>query len=95
VLQCSFFVDVALKLWKVSSAGRSRAGWRRNWVLRKKSKVKRNQIVSEKQPKIHNISLIWPLSASASATYEAKRRRSQTPAFASRRAKDTSSEGDD
>jgi hypothetical protein len=38
VLLCSFFVDVALKLWKASSAGRSRAGWRRNWILRKKSK---------------------------------------------------------
>jgi hypothetical protein len=38
VLHCSFFVDVALKLWKASSAGRSRAGWRRNWILRKKSK---------------------------------------------------------
>ncbi|MGC1220765.1 MAG: hypothetical protein WA872_03170, partial [Candidatus Sulfotelmatobacter sp.] len=34
----SFFFDVALKLWKASSAGRSRAGWRRNWILRKKSK---------------------------------------------------------
>src|SRR5579862_4835355 len=37
-LHCSCFhvllnflcVDVALKLWKASSAGRSRAGWRRN-----------------------------------------------------------------
>jgi hypothetical protein len=38
VLLCSFFFDVALKLWKASSAGRSRAGWRRNWILRKKSK---------------------------------------------------------
>src|SRR5271167_2738051 len=38
VMLCSFFVDVALKLWKASSAGRSRAGWRRNRILRKKSK---------------------------------------------------------
>jgi hypothetical protein len=29
VLQVSFFVDVALKLWKASSAGRSHAGLRR------------------------------------------------------------------
>src|SRR5580704_192556 len=33
----SFFVDVALKLWKASSAGRLRAGWRRNRVLRRNS----------------------------------------------------------
>jgi hypothetical protein len=94
VLHCSFFFDVALKLWKASSAGRSRAGWRRNWILRKKSKDQTQlncKREAGKKPEyfVGCIFQVTRLSAFIINKLRAERPSPRLPGFASRALKDT------